>query len=469
MAGGNQSSLSEFLLLGLSDRAEQQQLLFVPFLCMYLLGVLGNLLIVLAIGSDRHLHTPMYFFLSNLSAVDACFLSTTVPKMLCNIQTHSRSISFSGCLAQMYFFMLFVILDNFLLTGMAYDRFVAICHPLRYAAIMNPWVCALMVGVPWITVSLISLLHTLLVLHLSFCSNNKIFHFFCEISHILKLSCSDTLPNEILIYFFAVVLAAVPLTGILVSYSRIISTILKMPSVGERWKAFSTCGSHLSVVILFYGTGLGVYFSPGDFHGSGKGSIASVMYTVVTPMLNPFIYSLRNKDIKGALRKLFSRKTLTSQKSVLPKVYQLKHKDSSMDLPWSKNSDKRISTPCSGVGCQTLGSGKGLAESQETISSDGPPNTTHFLFYIPNFPFGDPLPQLNPISIAIRHPEDLNVICKVEDGCKTLHLIFIRVAPEVPSHCREEKRGGPRSRPLDVETPTAPSTDHAAEEELTSG
>ncbi|XP_038627724.1 olfactory receptor 7G3-like [Tachyglossus aculeatus] len=337
MAGGNQSDLSEFLLLGLSDSVGQQQLLFMLFLCMYLLGVLGNLLIVLAIGSDRHLHTPMYFFLSNLSAVDACFLSTTVPKMLCNIQTHSQSISFSGCLAQMYFFMLFVILDNFLLTGMAYDRFVAICHPLRYSAIMNPRVCAVIVGVPWITVSLISLLHTLLVLHLSFCSNNKIFHFFCEISHILKLSCSDTLPNEILIYFFAVVLAAVPLTGILVSYSRIISTILKMPSVGERWKAFSTCGSHLSVVILFYGTSLGVYFSHGFFHGSRKGWIASVMYTVVTPMLNPFIYSLRNKDMKGALRKLFSRKTLTSQKS--------------------------------GVGCQTLDSGMGLAESQETTSS----------------------------------------------------------------------------------------------------
>ncbi|XP_028905543.1 olfactory receptor 7G3 [Ornithorhynchus anatinus] len=314
MARENQSSLSEFLLLGLSDRAEQRQLLFVSFLCMYLLGVLGNLLIVLAIGSDPHLHTPMYFLLSNLSAVDACFLSTTVPKMLCNIQTHSRSVSFSGCLAQMYFFMLFVILDNFLLTGMAYDRFVAICHPLHYSAIMNPRVCALLVGVPWIVVSLISLLHTLLVFHLSFCSNNEIFHFFCEISHILKLSCSDTLPNEILLYFFVVVLAAVPFIGILVSYSRIISTILKIPSVGGRWKAFSTCGSHLSVVFLFYGTGLGVYFSPGSSQGSRRGSTASVMYTVVTPMLNPFIYSLRNKDMKRALMKLCHRKTLASQK-----------------------------------------------------------------------------------------------------------------------------------------------------------
>ncbi|XP_038627726.1 olfactory receptor 7G3-like [Tachyglossus aculeatus] len=315
MARGNQSSLSEFLLLGLSAREEQRQLLFVPFLCMYLLGVLGNLLIVLAIGSDRHLHTPMYFLLSNLSAVDACILSTTVPKMLCNIQTHSQSISFSGCLAQMYFFMLFLILDNFLLTGMAYDRFMAICHPLHYTAIMNPRVCVLMVGVPWITVSLISLLHTLLVLHLSFCSNNEIFHFFCEITYILKLSCSDTLPNEILLYLFVVVLAAVPLIGILVSYSHIISTILKIPSAGGKWKAFSTCGSHLSVVFLFYGTGLGVYLSPGSSQRSWRGSTASVMYTVVTPMLNPFIYSLRNKDMKGALMKLFSRKTLTSQKS----------------------------------------------------------------------------------------------------------------------------------------------------------
>ncbi|XP_038598942.1 olfactory receptor 7G3-like [Tachyglossus aculeatus] len=307
MDRGNQTSISEFLLLGLSDRGEQRQLLFMLFLWMYLRGVLGSLLIILAIRSDRHLHTPMYFFLTNLSLADVCFLSTTVPKMLVNIQTHNKSISYAGCLAQMYFFILFAALDHFLLTGMAYDRYVAICHPLPYPTIMGPRLCALMVAGSWITSSLHALTHTLMVLRISFCADNKIHHFFCEPIQIIKLSCTDPLINEILLFVLSALLGLGPLTGLLFSYTRIFSTILRIPSAGGRFKAFSTCGSHLSVVSLFYGTSLWVYFSPRSTHKARKDSIASVMYSVVTPMLNPFIYSLRNKDMKGALRKFISR------------------------------------------------------------------------------------------------------------------------------------------------------------------
>ncbi|XP_038598926.1 olfactory receptor 7G3-like [Tachyglossus aculeatus] len=313
MKRGNQTSIAEFLLLGLSDRAEQQQLLFVLFLWMYLLGVLGSLLIILAIGSDPHLHTPMYFFLTNLSLADICFLSTTVPKMLANIQTHSKSISYGGCLAQMNFFMLFCSIDHFLLTGMAFDRYVAICHPLHYTIIMSPRLCAQMVAGSWIVSILNSIRHTSLLFQLSFYGDNEIFHFFCEIKQVLKLSCTDTLISVAMLFTLLVVLGIVPLIGLLFSYTRIVSTILIIPSAVGRSKVFSTCGSHLSVVSLFYGTGFGVYFSPTYTHASRQLSIASVMYTVVTPMLNPFIYSLRNKDMKWALRKLIRRKTLFSQ------------------------------------------------------------------------------------------------------------------------------------------------------------
>uniref|UniRef100_F6UM42 G-protein coupled receptors family 1 profile domain-containing protein n=1 Tax=Ornithorhynchus anatinus TaxID=9258 RepID=F6UM42_ORNAN len=308
MERGNQTSISEFLFLGLSDRAEQQQLLFVLFLWMYLLGVLGSLLIVLAIGSDPHLHNPMYFFLTNLSLVDIFLLSTTIPKMLANIQTQDKSISYPGCLAQMFFFLLFIALDHFLLTGMAYDRYVAICHPLHYTTIMNPRLCALVIAGSWIVSSLHALTHTLLVVRLSFCSNHEILHFFCDLYQVLKLSCTDTLINESFMYLLTVVFGVFPFICLMFSYSHIVSTILRIPSTRGRSKAFSTCGSHLSMVSLFYGTGLGVYFSPTSNQASRQGTTASVMYTVVAPMLNPFIYSLRNKDMKWALRNMFIRK-----------------------------------------------------------------------------------------------------------------------------------------------------------------
>ncbi|XP_028906951.1 olfactory receptor 1G1 [Ornithorhynchus anatinus] len=312
MERGNQTSVSEFLLLGLSDQAEQRQLLFVLFFWMYLLGVLGSLLIVLAIGSDPHLHNPMYFFLINLSLVDTCLLSTTVPKMLANLQMQDKSISYPGCLAQMFFFLLFIGLDHFFLTGMAYDRYVAICHPLHYTTIMNPWLCVLVIAGSWIISSLHALIHTLLVVRLSFCSSHEILHFFCDLYQVLKLSCTDTLINELFMYLLTVVFGVFPFICLLFSYTRIASTILGIPSASGKRKAFSTCGSHLSVVSLFYGTGFGIYFSSRPTHTTRLGSIVSVLYTVVTPMLNPFIYSLRNKDMKRVLINMFRKKTLFS-------------------------------------------------------------------------------------------------------------------------------------------------------------
>ncbi|KAM5233273.1 olfactory receptor 7G3-like [Hipposideros larvatus] len=274
---------------------------------MYLITVLGNLLIIVLISSDPHLHTPMYFFLSNLSFVDICFTTTTIPKILVNIQTQRKHISYAGCFTQICFVLTFAGLENGILTMMAYDRFVAICHPLRYNVVMIPRFCGLLILLSFLISVLDALLHTLMALRLSFCTDLEIPHFFCELAHILKLACSDIFINNIFVYLVTSLLGVVPLTGIIFSYTRIVSSILKIPSADGKYKAFSTCGSHLIVVSLFYGTGFGVYLTSAATHSSRKSAIVSVMYTVVTPMLNPFIYSLRNKDMMGALCKLISR------------------------------------------------------------------------------------------------------------------------------------------------------------------
>ncbi|XP_054418161.1 olfactory receptor 7A10-like [Pteronotus mesoamericanus] len=305
MESENQTGVAEFLLLGLSEDPELQPLLFGLFLSMYLVTVLGNLLIILAVSSDSHLHTPMYFFLSNLSFVDISFTSTIVPKMLVNIQTESKAITYAGCLTQAYFFMAFMCMDNLLLTMMAYDRYVAICHPLHYGVIMNPRLCGLLVLLSLFVSIMNALLHSLMVLSLSFCIDLKIPHFFCELAQILKLACSDTLVNDILVYLVTIFLGGGPLSGIIFSYTQIVSSILRIPSASGKYKAFSTCGSHLLVVSLFYGTCVGVYLSSAASLSSRNRAVASVMYTVVTPMINPFIYSLRNRDVRGALRRFF--------------------------------------------------------------------------------------------------------------------------------------------------------------------
>ncbi|XP_012581628.1 PREDICTED: olfactory receptor 1P1-like [Condylura cristata] len=311
MGERNQTSSFEFLLWGLSDHPEQQRILFPVFLWMYLVTVTGNLLIILAIATDAHLHTPMYFFLASLSSTEILFVTTTVPKVLVNIQTQSRSISYSGCLTQLYFFLTFGNMDIYLLATMAYDRYVAICHPLHYTMIMSPRRCTILITVCWILTNLVAMTHTFLTLRLSFCSNRMISDFFCDLEPLIKLACSDTRINYLVLLLVGGIDILVPLTLVLISYIRIVIAILRLPSAQGRRKAFSTCGSHLAVVSLFFGTVIRAYLCPSSSSSSNsleKNTAAVVMYTVVTPLLNPFIYSLRNKDMKGALGKLFRGK-----------------------------------------------------------------------------------------------------------------------------------------------------------------
>ncbi|KAK7798305.1 hypothetical protein U0070_013098 [Myodes glareolus] len=274
----NQSSTSEFILLGLPIQPEDQGMYSALFLAMYLTTVLGNLLIILLIRLDSHLHSPMYFFLSHLAFTDISFSSVTAPKMLMNMLTHSQSISYTACISQVYFFLMFGAIDNFLLTSMAYDRYVAICHPLYYMRIMSQSIC------------------------------NTLHHFFCDLSALIKLSSSDTSINELVILTLGSLVIAVPFICILVSYVCIGATILRTPSIKGIRKALSTCGSHLSVVSLYYGTIIGQYLVPSSKNTNDKDVIVAVLYTLVTPMLNPFIYSLRNQDMKGVLRNILIKR-----------------------------------------------------------------------------------------------------------------------------------------------------------------
>ncbi|XP_074076525.1 olfactory receptor-like protein DTMT [Macrotis lagotis] len=308
---GNQTIVSEFLLLGLPIQPELKAPFFALFLAMYLITVLGNMLIILLIYVDSRVHTPMYLFLSNLSFSDTCFSSVTIPKLLVNMQSPKSAISYSDCLAQLYFFLLFADVESFLLVAMAYDRYVAICYPLHYTVIMSPKLCGSLLALSWVLTFSISLLHILLVSQVEFCANNIIPHFFCDMSALLKLACSDIHINELMIFIFGGLVLVVPFLLIVASYARILSSILKVPSIRGIHKAFSTCGSHLSVVSLFYGTIIGLYLCPSANNSTIKETVMSIMYTVVTPMLNPFIYSLRNQDMKGAFKKLLEGRKLS--------------------------------------------------------------------------------------------------------------------------------------------------------------
>ncbi|XP_072455534.1 olfactory receptor 1f45-like [Notamacropus eugenii] len=309
MEGENHSRVSEFILLGLSKQPEQERILFFVFLIMYLITGLGNLLIILAIGTDSRLHTPMYFFLTNLSLVDICFTSTTIPKTLISYISGNKAILYISCLSQVFFFSWFAGVDSILLTVMAYDRYVAICTPLHYSMILTPKVCVLLVAVCWSGACVNALTHTSLLTHLSFCGHTEIPHFFCDLNMVIKLACSDTFINDLVIYTMGGLIAVIPFAGILISYIQIFVAVQRIPSAHRKWKVFSTCGSHLTVVSLFYGTIIGVYFNRKTTDTAQQDTASAIMYTMVTPMLNPFIYSLRNNDMKGALRMLFTRKS----------------------------------------------------------------------------------------------------------------------------------------------------------------
>ncbi|XP_012908930.1 olfactory receptor 1A1-like [Mustela putorius furo] len=309
MREDNQSSTLEFILLGVTGQQDQEDFFFILFLFIYPITLIGNLLIILAIHSDIRLHNPMYFFLANLSFVDILFSSVTIPKMLANHVLGSKAISFGGCLTQLYFMIALGNTDSYILAAMAYDRAVAISRPLHYTTIMSPRTCVFLVVGSWVVGNANALPHTLLTAGLSFCGNKEVANFYCDTIPLLKLSCSDIHFNVRMMYIGAGVFS-VPLLCIIISYIHVFSTVLRVPSTKGVLKAFSTCGSHITVVSLYYGTVMGMYFRPLSSY-SLKDAVITVMYMTVTPMLNPFIYSLRNRDMKAALGKLFS-KTLSS-------------------------------------------------------------------------------------------------------------------------------------------------------------
>ncbi|KAM7146154.1 olfactory receptor 14A16-like [Macrochelys suwanniensis] len=310
----NRTTVTEFLLLGFYDIWDLQILHIVVFLVIYLAALVGNLLIFMAITFDHHLHTPMYFFLMNLSVLDLGSISVTVPKSLANSLMNTRSISYAGCVAQVFFHLSFVTADFSLLTVMAYDRYVAICQPLHYETLMNSRACVQMAVGAWISGILYSVLHTGNTFSLTFCNGNIVDQFFCGIPELLKLTCSDSYLSEVGIRAFSVCLVLGCFVFIIVSYIQIFKTVLRIPSEQGRHKAFSTCLPHLIVVFLLFCTVLFAYVKPTSRSPSGLDLVVGVFYSVVPPLMNPIIYSLRNKEIKGALKKLIGWRLFTKNK-----------------------------------------------------------------------------------------------------------------------------------------------------------
>ncbi|XP_061447750.1 olfactory receptor 14A16-like [Rhineura floridana] len=299
----NITVIESFLLLGFSGGRELQVLHFVIFLAMYLAILIGNLLIITLVIISSHLHTPMYFFLVNLSILDLGSTSVIMPKSMANSLKNIQLISYSECVTQMFFFLLFLSSDFFLLTVMAYDRYVAICHPLHYSSMMKWSSCIQMAGGAWMGGFLNAVLHTGTVFSLPFCSN-VINQFFCEIPHVVKISCSDSYLSEL----WALLFSSIPGFGcfvfIVMSYVQIFTTVLRMPSLANRQKAFSTCIPHITVISILFGTGMFAYFMPTSNSPYNVDQVLAVLYIVMPPMMNPIIYSMRNKDVKAALWKL---------------------------------------------------------------------------------------------------------------------------------------------------------------------
>ncbi|XP_012292323.2 olfactory receptor 5AP2-like [Aotus nancymaae] len=306
----NQTEVTEFLLLGLSDNPDLQGVLFALFLLIYVATMVGNLGMIVLIKIDLHLHTPMYFFLSSLSFVDASYSSSITPKMLVNLMGENKAISFHGCAAQFYFFGSFLGIECFLLAMMAYDRYAAIWNPLLYPVLMSGRICLLLIATSFLAGFGNAAIHTGMTFRLSLCGSNRINHFYCDSPPLLKLSCSDTRVNGIVIMAFSSFNVISCVTIVLISYLCIFTAILKMPSLEGRHKAFSTCASHLMAVTIFFGTILFMYLRPTSSYSMEQDKVVSVFYTVIIPMLNPLIYSLKNKDVKQALKKILQKHIL---------------------------------------------------------------------------------------------------------------------------------------------------------------
>uniref|UniRef100_A0A4W2E4X2 Olfactory receptor n=1 Tax=Bos indicus x Bos taurus TaxID=30522 RepID=A0A4W2E4X2_BOBOX len=300
----NESSFAGFILLGFSDRLQLELILFVVLLIFYIFTLLGNTTIIALSYLDPRLHTPMYFFLSNLSFLDMCYTTSIVPQFLFNLSGADKSISFGGCVVQMYISLALGCTECILLGVMAFDRYAAVCRPLHYTVIMHPRLCALMASASWVTGFVNSLLQTVLIFLLPRCGRNKLAHFFCEIPPFLKLACVDTTMNVYVTFFGSVIILLTPVSLIMFSYGRIVRAVLRIKSTAGQRKAFGTCGSHLTVVSLFFGTAIYVYFQPSSSDSQDQDKFMSLFYTVIIPMTNPLIYTLRNRDVKGAMKKM---------------------------------------------------------------------------------------------------------------------------------------------------------------------
>ncbi|XP_069339194.1 olfactory receptor 3A1 [Eulemur rufifrons] len=300
-SGANGTAITEFILLGLVETPELWPVVFVLFLFVYLVTIGGNFSILAAILAEPKLHTPMYFFLGNLSVLDVGCISVTVPSMLSRLLSHKHTISYGACLTQLFFFHLLVGVDCFLLTAMAYDRFLAICRPLTYSTRMNQRVQRMLVVVSWTCAFTNALTHTIALTTLNFCGPNVINHFYCDLPQLFQLSCSSTQLNELILFAVGFVMAGTPMALIVTSYAHVAAAVLRIRSAEGRKKAFSTCGSHVTVVIIFYGSGIFNYMRLGSAKLSDKDKAIGIFNTVINPMLNPIIYSLRNTDVQGAL------------------------------------------------------------------------------------------------------------------------------------------------------------------------
>ncbi|XP_006032272.1 olfactory receptor 1009-like [Alligator sinensis] len=303
MADRNYTMVTEFILMGLTERPDMKVILFVIFLLMYTVTLVGNIGIIIVIHSDPQLHTSMYFFLNSLSVVDICFSSVIVPRTLVNFVAEKRTISFAGCTGQAFFYIVFVTAECFLLAAMAYDRYMAICNPLLYTAVVTKRLCIQLVAGSYIGGIVNSVIQMTFIVRMPFCNSNIINHFFCDVPPLLSLSCSNIYINEMILFALAGVIELSTIFTILISYMFIFLTILRMHSSEGRHKAFSTCASHLTAVTLLYGTTIFMYLRPSSSYSLNTDKVVSVFYTVVIPMLNPLIYSLRNKDVKEALRR----------------------------------------------------------------------------------------------------------------------------------------------------------------------
>ncbi|XP_006076010.3 olfactory receptor 56-like [Bubalus kerabau] len=303
----NQTLISHFILLGLFNYTPLHLLLFSIIMAMFLVALSGNGLMILLINTDSRLHSPMYFFLSWLSLMDLMLISTIVPRMAINYLLGHGSISFTGCGLQILFFVTLLGDECFLLAFMAYDRYVAISNPLRYSVVMSRHVCWLMVALCWLSGLVDGLIQSIYTLSFPYCGSQEIDHFFCDIPAVLKLACADTSLYQTMIYVCCVIMLLLPFSVISISYLLILITVLHMHSTEGRKKAFATCSSHMAVVSLFYGAAMIAYMWPQTYHSSKQDKVVSAFYTMITPMLNPLIYSLRNKEVAGALKKLLGR------------------------------------------------------------------------------------------------------------------------------------------------------------------